>query len=123
MALGAEAGVRPRDGGGIGRSLGREAAVVDLIRSHRDATSRRRPGFTAPAFRMTGPRLGVTDPLTMDEIERQSEGRGWDTAKTLAEALPYIQIYVRETVVIKYGGHAMGERAMAKQFAAGVALL
>ena len=34
---------------------------------------------------------------------------GWATAKTLAEALPYIQIYDRETVVIKYGGHAMGE--------------
>ena len=28
----------------------------------------------------------------MDEIERQSEERGWATAKTLAEALPYIQI-------------------------------
>ena len=29
----------------------------------------------------------------MDEIERQSEERGWATAKTLAEALPYIQVY------------------------------
>ena len=59
----------------------------------------------------------------MDEIERQSEERGWDTAKTLAEALPFIQIYDRETVVIKYGGHAMGESAVAKQFAADVVLL
>jgi acetylglutamate kinase len=59
----------------------------------------------------------------MDEIERQSEERGWATAKTLAEALPYIQIYDRETVVIKYGGHAMGETAVAKQFAADVVLL
>ncbi|HZV84368.1 MAG TPA: acetylglutamate kinase [Brevundimonas sp.] len=59
----------------------------------------------------------------MDEIERQSDGRGWDTAKTLAEALPYIQIYDRETVVIKYGGHAMGESAVARQFAADVVLL
>jgi len=48
---------------------------------------------------------------------------GWDTAKTLAEALPYIQRYNRETVVIKYGGHAMGEEAVAKQFAADSVLL
>ena len=59
----------------------------------------------------------------MDEIERQSEDRAWGTAKTLAEALPYIQIYDRQTVVIKYGGHAMGETAVAKQFAADVVLL
>ena len=59
----------------------------------------------------------------MDESERQSGDRGWATAKTLAEALPYIQIYDRETVVIKYGGHAMGESAVAKQFAADVVLL
>lgn len=59
----------------------------------------------------------------MDETERQSEERGWATAKTLAEALPYIQVYDRETVVIKYGGHAMGETSVAKQFAADVVLL
>ena len=59
----------------------------------------------------------------MKETERQSEERSWETAKTLAEALPYIQVYDRETVVIKYGGHAMGESAVAKQFAADVVLL
>ncbi len=51
------------------------------------------------------------------------EEPGWATAKTLAEALPYIQIYDRETVVIKYGGHAMGEEAIAKLFAADAVLL
>jgi acetylglutamate kinase len=55
----------------------------------------------------------------MTEIEQQ----GWATAKTLAEALPFIQIYDRETVVIKYGGHAMGEESVAKLFAADVVLL
>ena len=59
----------------------------------------------------------------MDENERQSEDRAWDTARMLAEALPYIQVYDRETVVIKYGGHAMGEEAVARQFAADVVLL
>jgi acetylglutamate kinase len=52
-----------------------------------------------------------------------SEPQGWATARTLAEALPYIQIYDRETVVIKYGGHAMGEEAVARQFANDVVLL
>ena len=48
---------------------------------------------------------------------------GWATARTLAEALPYIQRYDRETVVIKYGGHAMGEEQVARQFAADAVLL
>ena len=52
-----------------------------------------------------------------------SEGGGWATAKTLAEALPFIQTYDRSTVVIKYGGHAMGEEAVARQFAADAVLL
>lgn len=48
---------------------------------------------------------------------------GFLTAKTLAEALPFIQIYDRETVVVKYGGHAMGDVETAKKFAADVVLL
>src|SRR5262245_33028727 len=48
---------------------------------------------------------------------------GLSTAKTLAEALPYIQIYDRETVVVKYGGAAMGEATTAPQFAADIVLL
>ncbi|MDG2528288.1 acetylglutamate kinase [Caulobacter endophyticus] len=52
-----------------------------------------------------------------------AEEAGWATAKTLAEALPYIQIYDRETVVIKYGGHAMGQEEVAKLFAADAVLL
>jgi acetylglutamate kinase len=52
-----------------------------------------------------------------------TEERGWATARTLAEALPYIQIYDRSTVVIKYGGHAMGEEEVARLFAADAVLL
>jgi acetylglutamate kinase len=51
------------------------------------------------------------------------EDGGWATAKTLAEALPFIQLYDRSIVVIKYGGHAMGEEHMARQFAADSVLL
>lgn len=48
---------------------------------------------------------------------------GLAVAKTLAEALPFIQIYDRETVVVKYGGHAMGDVETAKKFAGDVVLL
>ena len=53
----------------------------------------------------------------------ENEEAGWATAKTLAETLPFIQRYDRETVVIKYGGHAMGEEEVARQFAADAVLL
>ena len=45
------------------------------------------------------------------------------TAKTLAEALPYIQRYAGQTLVIKYGGHAMVDPALAESFARDVVLL
>jgi acetylglutamate kinase len=44
-------------------------------------------------------------------------------ARTLAEALPYLRRYAGATIVIKYGGHAMGEEALAQSFASDVALL
>jgi len=56
-------------------------------------------------------------------VTDDSQEPGWATARTLAEALPYIQRYDRETVVIKYGGHAMGDDAVARQFAADAVLL
>jgi acetylglutamate kinase len=44
-------------------------------------------------------------------------------AKVLSEALPYMRRYTDQTVVIKYGGHAMGNPEMAKLFARDVVLL
>jgi acetylglutamate kinase len=44
-------------------------------------------------------------------------------AETLTEALPYIQRYVGKTFVIKYGGHAMGDPELARDFAEDVVLL
>jgi acetylglutamate kinase len=46
-----------------------------------------------------------------------------DKAHILAEALPYMQRYGEETVVIKYGGHAMGDARLAELFAQDVSLL
>lgn len=45
------------------------------------------------------------------------------TARTLSEALPYIQRYAGQTIVIKYGGHAMVDEALASIFARDVVLL
>lgn len=45
------------------------------------------------------------------------------TAETLSEALPYMQQFAGETFVIKYGGHAMGDEALARQFARDVVLI
>nr|WP_321360346.1 acetylglutamate kinase [uncultured Hyphomonas sp.] len=45
------------------------------------------------------------------------------TAKTLSEALPYIQRYVGQIVVVKYGGHAMVDESLSAMFARDVVLL
>jgi len=44
-------------------------------------------------------------------------------AEILSEALPYMQRYDRKTVVVKYGGHAMGDPELAKDFARDIVLL
>jgi acetylglutamate kinase len=44
-------------------------------------------------------------------------------AVTLAKALPFLRRYAGATIVVKYGGHAMGEEALAEQFAGDIALL
>jgi acetylglutamate kinase len=44
-------------------------------------------------------------------------------ARILAEALPYMQRYDEATVVVKYGGHAMGDEHLAREFARDIVLL
>jgi acetylglutamate kinase len=44
-------------------------------------------------------------------------------AETLTEALPYLQRYAGKTFVVKYGGHAMGDAALARDFAEDIVLL
>src|SRR6266566_4587134 len=46
-----------------------------------------------------------------------------DKARILSEALPYMQRYDEEIVVVKYGGHAMGEEQVARNFARDIVLL
>ncbi|MBX5452557.1 MAG: acetylglutamate kinase [Acidobacteriia bacterium] len=46
-----------------------------------------------------------------------------EQARILAHALPYLRRYTGATIVVKYGGHAFGEEAMAEQFGRDIALL
>ena len=50
--------------------------------------------------------------------------RDWfSTARTLSEALPYLQRYDDAVVVIKFGGHAMGDDEEMERFARDIVLL
>ncbi|MCB1386091.1 MAG: acetylglutamate kinase [Nitratireductor sp.] len=44
-------------------------------------------------------------------------------ARLLSKALPYMQKYENRTVVVKYGGHAMGNPELGRAFARDIALL
>jgi len=48
---------------------------------------------------------------------------GHNQARMIAEALPFMQRYDGRTIVVKYGGHAMGDPALSKAFARDIALL
>lgn len=56
-------------------------------------------------------------------LTRRKDETGWASAKTLSEALPFIQRYEGKTVVIKFGGNAMGEAELTRAFANDVVLL
>jgi acetylglutamate kinase len=46
-----------------------------------------------------------------------------EQARIISEALPHMQRYDEEIVVVKYGGHAMGEEEIARAFARDIVLL
>ncbi len=54
----------------------------------------------------------------------QAMKRDWiATARTLSEALPYLQRYDGMTIVVKFGGHAMGDAASMERFARDIVLM
>jgi acetylglutamate kinase len=53
----------------------------------------------------------------------QAASAAQSQARILAEALPYMQRYSRQTVVVKFGGHAMGDPNLAAAFAQDIVLL
>lgn len=54
--------------------------------------------------------------MTVTPIEGEMQ------ARLLAEVLPYMQRYEDKTIVVKYGGHAMGDISLAPRFARDIAL-
>ena len=63
-------------------------------------------------------------------VKREVSGAAWDEApppqlqaRILAEALPHLIRYDQQTVVIKFGGHSMGDQALADAFAQDVVYL
>lgn len=55
--------------------------------------------------------------------DRKSAEEWLTTAQTLTEALPFLLRYDKQTVVIKYGGHAMGDKELAHNFARDIVLV
>ncbi len=46
-----------------------------------------------------------------------------ETARILSEALPFLQLYDDEVIVVKFGGHAMVDAKLAQQFARDMVML
>jgi acetylglutamate kinase len=57
------------------------------------------------------------------EIQKAMKRDFLATARTLSEALPYLQRYDGETIVVKFGGHAMGDAASMERFARDIVLM
>jgi acetylglutamate kinase len=51
------------------------------------------------------------------------DARDMERARVLSEALPFMQRYDKRTIVVKYGGHAMGDEALGAEFARDIVLL
>ncbi len=56
--------------------------------------------------------------LTRDQLQAAA-----DRADLLVQALPFLRRYAGITIVVKYGGHAMGNDVLAAQFGRDIALL
>jgi len=62
-------------------------------------------------------------PDSLEQGHAKPTRREAAAAQTLVEALPYMKRYARQTIVVKYGGHAMGDQETAHNFARDIALL
>lgn len=56
-------------------------------------------------------------------MKRRADEDNWTSAQILSEALPFIQRHAGKTIVIKFGGNAMGSESLTQQFANDVVLL
>jgi len=58
-----------------------------------------------------------------DAVRRSEASLGAGKAAVLSEALPYMRRYAGKTILVKYGGHAMGDEALGDSFARDIVLL
>jgi acetylglutamate kinase len=73
-----------------------------------------------PAPDLPAPDLPAPDSPTIDlPVQESAEHQ----ARILAQALPFLRRYAGATIVVKYGGHAMGDERLAEMFGADIALL
>jgi acetylglutamate kinase len=56
-------------------------------------------------------------------MDKATETNPFETARILSEALPYMQRYDQEIIVVKYGGHAMGNESIARDFAHDIVMI
>jgi acetylglutamate kinase len=56
-------------------------------------------------------------------MDKPTETNPFDTARILSEALPYMQRYDHAVIVVKYGGHAMGNESVARDFAHDIVMI
>ena len=56
-------------------------------------------------------------------LSKSNKLRFINKAATLVEALPYIRQHSGKNIVIKYGGHAMGDRNLSRKFSKDICLL
>ena len=63
--------------------------------------------------------MNEPDPIPQD----QSQARAQQQAAILMQALPHMLRYDEAIVVVKYGGHAMGDETVARDFARDMVLL
>ncbi len=65
----------------------------------------------------------MPDTATDKKAASPDEAAKLERARVLSEALPFMQRYDKRTVVVKYGGHAMGDEALGAEFARDIVLL
>jgi len=90
---------------------------VDVIRGSRATIRRNAKPLAGPCDGVLSKSRGrnlMTEHHTADAVAN---------ARVLSEALPYMRRFAGKTVVVKYGGHAMGDDKVASDFARDVVLL
>lgn len=65
----------------------------------------------------------MTEPTAPVPVSEEAMPNVHVQAEILVQALPHMQRYDQEVVVVKYGGHAMGDEAAAEDFAEDIVLL